>query len=313
MAVSVPITLTDTETEVFGVGVLEAYQHRDYFSEDWLLFAGMTAGEVINVPIMSQIWAQNKPDAEDHAGAATLTGTEVQLVDPIKAFTDVMKTQADIRPDLNLLTNVGRAIGRAVGFGRTLRIANHLIYHADSAANIITADFSPDTPAGTTTMQAVKDIMSAFDDAGIDEGNRYGLLKPTQFYSLRGLAEVISKDFTQGQAVNQSIGGNMAMVNYLNCDIRNMGGGFGIDWTTSDYDNLKLPSESGVTMEFNNNAVVGLFWHKEAAVVRHQTGLEASVDWIPREQVWLSLARLHMGVRALKTDGLYILVDSSAA
>ena len=38
------ITLTATETEVFGVGVLEAYQFAYFISADWLSFQGMTAG-----------------------------------------------------------------------------------------------------------------------------------------------------------------------------------------------------------------------------------------------------------------------------
>ena len=46
------ITLTDTELAVFGIGVLESYQHRADFQEDWALFPGMTAGDVVNVPVM---------------------------------------------------------------------------------------------------------------------------------------------------------------------------------------------------------------------------------------------------------------------
>ena len=58
--------------------------------------------------------------------------------------------------------------------------------------------------------------------------------------------------------------------------------------------------------------VVGLFWHHDAIVVRHQTGLEANVDWIHRQQVWMPIARLHMGLKVLQVEGVFILLSNTA-
>lgn len=307
------ITLTATETEVFGVGVLEAYQFADFFSEDWTLFQGMTAGEVINVPVFSAIDAINLPDATDHNGSATITGVEVPLVDPVKAFVDIEMAQVDVRPDLNLIENTGRALGRAVGYGRTIRVANHMVTQADSNSNFFEVDQTDATGAarGEQFKSGIVQVAAAMDDAGIPAEDRFALLKPTQFYELRGLAEVISSDFTQGQNRNQSIGGQSSLLNYLNFDMRNAGGLFGINWLDSAHDQLFLPTASDHDMAHDSTNVIGLFWHKDSTVVRHQTGLRSAVDWIPRSQVWLAIARLHMGVRVVKTAGVYILLDSS--
>jgi len=305
-----PITLTATETEVFGVGVQEAYQFTDFFGEDWTLFQGMTAGEIINVPVFEKVDALNYPDAWDHLGTATITGHEVQLVDPIKAFVDIMMTQVDIRPDLNIISNTGRALGRAVGYGRTIRVANHMIDHASDASNQTNVDNvdSDSDVVAKRLKNGLQEVAAAFDDAGIPADQRYGLLKPTPFYALRGQAEVISRDYTMGQAHNQNIGGQGSVLEYLNFTIRNAGGLFGIDWTGSDYDHMHLPLSSEVVMATNNSSVLGLFWHKESTVVRHQTGLRSAVDWIPREQVWLAIARLHMGLKVIQDDGVHIMV-----
>lgn len=307
------ITLSGTDTEVFGGSVLEAYQHRDYISEDWLMFHGMTAGDVINIPVFEEAEGINLADGGAHEGSATITGVEVPLVDPIKAFVDIQKQQVDVRPDLQLLTNTGRALGRAVGYGRTIRIANHLIHEADLNSNSFTDDYTASTQAatGAAVVHGMEQIAAAMDDDGVDFESRYGLLKPTQFYAGRQVTHAISSDFTQGQNVNQAIGGNMALWEYLGFMVRNCGGIFGIDWTGSDHDQKFIPSATGQVMQHDNTAVIGVFWQKECGAVRHQTGLEANIDWIHRDQVWMPIARLHMGVKIVKAEGVYILIDQS--
>lgn len=305
------ITLTTTDLEVFGIGVLEAYQHRDYFQEDWALFQGMTAGEVVNVPVMQEGEAVNLADGSGHNGTAQMIGTEILLVDPIKSFVDILKSQVDIRPDLNLLTTVGRQVGRDVGFGRTIRIANHLAFTANGESNEQTGDFQTDDGLGTRVKNGIKGIATAFDDAGVDDEMRFMMLKPDAFYALRGEAEVISSDFTQGQNINQAIGGNMSILNYLNFTIRNMGGIFGIDWTDSAHQAKKLPTATNRVMQYDMTDVYGIAWQHDSWAARHQTGLETNVDWIHRDQVWMPIARLHMGLRVIKTDGLRTLVHSS--
>lgn len=305
------ITLTTTDLEVFGIGVLEAYQHRDYFQEDWALFQGMTAGEVINTPVMQEGEAVNRADGSAHAGTAQMIGTEIPLVDPLKSFVDILKTQVDIRPDLNLLTTVGRQVGRDVGTGRSIRIANHLASIANTNSNEETGDFQSDSGLGVRVKDGIKAIAAAFDDDGVDSEMRFAMLKPDAFYALRGETEVISSDFTQGQNINQAIGGNMAILNYLNITIRNMGGIFGVDWTDSAHVAKNLPT-SPTNMAYDQTDVTGIFWQHDSWAVRHQTGLETNVDWIHRDQVWMPIARLHMGMAVIKTDGLRTLVHSSS-
>lgn len=304
------LALTDTETEVFAIGVQEAYQHADYFDNGWSIFQGMVAGEVLNVPVIQSSEATNKADGTDHEGSATIESVLIELVDPIKSFSDILKTQVDIRPDLNLIANVGAQLGRDVGTGRTIRIANHLTFTADANSNSVTDDFATISGLGDTVRDAIASIMGTMDDRGIPASMRFGLLKPKQFYSVRNVAEVISSDFSQGQNVNQSIGGNMAMMSYLNCLIRNVGGIFGINWT-SGHDDANLPTATGKEMADDMTNIVGLFWHHDAWAVRHQTGLESSIDWIQRSQVWMSIARLHMGVKVIQTDGVFILINNT--
>jgi len=305
------LTLTDTETEVFAIGVQEAYQHADYFDTGWSIFQGQVAGESLNVPVVQAGEAENKADGTSHDNGATIESVNIDLVDPVKSFSDILKTQVDIRPDLNLISNVGAQLGRDVGFGRSLRIANHLSFTADANSKSVTDDFVTVSGLGDTVKNAIATVMGNMDDDGVPTSMRFGLLKPKQFYSMRGVAEVVSVDFTRGQNVNQSIGGNMAGMEYLNCLIRNMGGIFGVDWTASAHSGKNLPTASGLEMADDMTNIVGIFWHHEAFGVRHQTGLESSIDWIQRNQVWMSIARLHMGIKVIQIEGLWILVHSS--
>ncbi len=243
-----PLTLTDTETEVFAIGVQEAYQHADYFDTGWSIFTGQIAGESLNVPVVQAGEAENRADGTSHSQGATIASVNIDLVDPVKSFSDILKTQVDIRPDLNLISQVGAQLGRDVGFGRSLRIANHLMFTADANSKTVTDDFGTIADLGDTVKDGIAQIMSNMDDEGVPTSMRFGLLKPRQFYATRGVAEVVSVDFTRGQNVNQSIGGNMAGMEYLNCLIRNMGGIFGGDWTASAHAGKNLPSGSGVEM-----------------------------------------------------------------
>ncbi len=300
-----PLTLTNTETEVFAIGVQEAYQHADYFDTGWSVFQGQVAGEVLNVPVIQEGEATNRVDGTAHSEGAVIASEVIALDDPIKSFSDILKTQVDIRPDLNLIAQVGAQLGRDVGYGRTIRIANTLMFDSDADSRTFSDDYATLANLGDAVKDGISTLMGIMDDNGVPASMRFGLLKPKQFYSMRGVAEVVSVDFTRGQNVNQSIGGNMAGMEYLNCLIRNVGGIFGIDWTTG-HANKNLP------VAFNGTPVVGIFWHHDSFAVRHQTGLESSIDWIQREQVWMSIARLHMGLKILQNKGCYLLVSDTA-
>jgi len=313
MADSTGVTLTDTDIEVFSGRVLASYQHRDYFGEDLLMFTGQTAGEIINQPVIleNSTGATNEPDGGDHEDVANITGVDIPLVDPIKSYSDILKTQVDVRPDLNLIENVGAQLGRDVAIGRNLRIANYL--HGVAIAegqtrSLILAGTGTDT--GDAVQELIEIIAAEFDDNGIPDDQRYMFMKPTYFYALRSKPAVISSDFTQGQNINQAIGGNMSVLSYLNFTIRNMGSVFGTDWTaTAPGAGKNLPNaSSGTDMNVNQTTTVAVCWHTGSTMVRHQTGLQASIDWIQRQQVWMSIARLHMGIKTVKPEGVFSIV-----
>ena len=307
------LALTDTETEVFAVGVQEAYQHSDYFDPSWGIFTGPIVGETGNVPVVQTGEATNKADGTTHTPLGhSIVGVEIPLVDPIKAYADILKTQVDVRPDLNLIANVGAQLGRDVGFGRSIRMSNYLVNQALANNNEYTDDFNTLAGLEDAVEKGIRFIASAFDDAGIPQNMRFGLLKPTPFYSISQKTTIRSSDFSQGQNQNQSMGGNMDVARYLNFDIRNMGGIFGVDWTDAAHSNKNLPSGSETNMEANLTDIVGLFWHHDSWAVRHQTGIEASIDWIQREQVWMAISRLHLGIKAIQVEGLWVLVHASA-
>lgn len=312
---STGVTLTNTEIEVFSGRVLTSYQHRDYFGEDLLMFQGQTAGEVVNQPIMQENpdGAQNLADGGDHDDTAVMEGQPVNLVDPIKSFSDILKTQVDIRPDLSLIENVGAQVGRDVGIGRTLRISNYLLDQAVVASQTRALTLAPTTTLtlGEQVAALIEIIAAEMDDNAIPDDQRYMFMKPTHFYALRALPNVISSDFTQGQNINQSIGGNMSVLNYLNFTIRNMGSVFGTNWLSSLQDAKNLPTQTSTghtNMRMDQSDTIAICWHTGSTIVRHQTGLQASIDWIQRQQVWMSIARLHMGIKTVKPQGVFAIV-----
>ena len=307
---STGVSLTDTEIEVFSGRVLSAYQHRDYFSEDLLMFTGQTAGEKINQPVIQENpdGATNLVDGGDHDDEAVITSNEVELTLPIKSFTDILKTQVDIRPDLNLIENVGAQLGRDVAIGRNLRIANYLHGVAIAETQTRSLALAPTGDTGDDVQALIEIIAAEFDDNGIPDDQRYMFMKPTHFYALRALPNVISSDFTQGQNINQAIGGNMSVLNYLNFTIRNMGSVFGTNFLASAHDGKFLPTQTSTghtNMRMDQLTTVALCWHTGSTIVRHQTGLQASIDWIQRQQVWMSIARLHMGIKTVKPEGVW--------
>jgi hypothetical protein len=312
---STGVSLTDTDIEVFSGRVLTSYQHRDYFGEELLMFQGMTAGEIVNQPIMEEnaTGAQNLADGGDHDDEAVMVGHEVQLTLPIKSFSDILKTQVDVRPDLSLIENVGAQVGRDVGIGRTLRISNYLLDQAVTATQTRALTLAPSSAVtvGEQVAHVIEIVAAEFDDAGIPDDQRYMFMKPTHFYALRALPNVISSDFTQGQNINQAIGGNMSVLNYLNFTIRNMGSVFGTNWLSSLEDGKNLPTQTSTghtNMRMDQTTTVALAWHTGSTIVRHQTGLQASIDWIQRQQVWMSIARLHMGIKTVKPEGVFAIV-----
>ena len=305
------LTLTATEVEMYAGTSLFQYQLLDYFGESSMRFMGPKAAEVINQTVVQSGTAANFADGQSHlSGAATIKGVEIPLTPPLKARVDVKRSDVDTRPDMNLLSDLGENHGMAVARGRTVRLMNVLSY----AANAASQEFEVDTETtsndlGDLIAAGIESIAVAMDTAGVPETNRYGLLYPAGFYKL-GLATKIQTKDNGGLGNIQTFGGPNAVLPYLNFQIANCGLGFGTDWTDSAYNTPFTGVPTG--WRYDMTGVLGIFWHKDAFAVRHQTTLERSAEWLPEHQSWLTMSRLHFGAKVLGNGmdaGLYILID----
>lgn len=309
------VTLTATETEVYGGAVFAAYTHGDYFGTSGMQFYGVRPTEVVNVPVTQQGDGKFLDDGDDHTNEdSSMVGAEVPLFVPIKSSNLVKRTQVDTRPDLNLLQNLGRQHGRNVARIKTISLLNLLASASDGAGNNIAGDFDATSNLPAIVKQGVKEIATAMDEAGVPPEGRYGMLRSSLFYELADEDGVMSVDFG-GQANRQTIGGNLAPIMYLNIMIKNVGVGFGTDWTASaQADVVDFPD----ALKFDMTDIVGVFWHEDAWALRHQTALETVTPFIDHKQSWLVLARLHMGAAEVLTqsdqdnrEGVYVLVNST--
>ena len=294
------VTLTTTGTIVFGGAVFSAYMVSDLFGTAGMQFYGVRPTESVNVPVTQQGDAKFLDDGADHANEdSSMIAVNIPLFNPLKSSNLVKKSQVDTRPDLQLLMNLGKQHGRNVGNQKTRALLQIISSDADNAGNSVSKDLDNVTEATvqTETRVGIEEIAAAFDEAGIPADGRRGMLKSTSWYKLLGSDGVISKDFG-GQANRQTAGGNLGVINYLNFDIMNCGVGFAEDFTDSSaaHTAIKYPTE------FDMTNVFGVFWHEDAWALRHQTELENSAEWSAEKQVWLVLARLHMGAKTIMTD-----------
>lgn len=307
------VTLTNTETEVFGGRVFAAFQVADAFGSSMMQFYGMRPTEVVNVPVTQAGTAKFLGDGADHtAEDSSIVGVSVPLFTPLKSSNIVKKEQVDVRPDLGLLRNLGKQHGRNVGQQKTKTILQIISKSADDAGNSVSQDLDSATSAPSETKEGIKVIATAFDEAGVPSDGRFAFLRSQVWYELADQDGVMSLDFG-GQANRQTMGGNLSPISYLNFTIFNLGIGFGEDFTDSSaaHTAIKYPTE------FDMTSVWGVFWQEDSWALRHQTQLESTVGWVEEKQVWLVLARLHMGAKSIYTDsgqssqdGIHILKNS---
>ena len=292
------VTLTNTDTEVFGGEVFAAYQVADLFGTEMMQFYGMRPTEAVNVPVTQGGTGKFLADGADHTNEdSSIIGVTVPLFTPLKSSNIVLKSQVDVRPDLRLLENLGKQHGRNVGQQKTKTILQILSKSADDAGNSVSRDLDNATLAPFETKEGIKTIATAFDEEGVPSDGRFAFLRSQIFYELADQDGVMSLDFG-GQANRQSVGGNRDAIRYLNFTIINCGIGFGEDFTDSSAAHTAIAYPT----EFDMTSVWGLFWHEDSWALRHQTQVESTVGWVEEKQVWLVLARLHMGNKAIYTD-----------
>lgn len=299
-------TLTAADTEMYGGRAFMAYQVADLYGTDRMDFYGVKPTEKVNVPVWENDTAVNKSDGVTHLdGESDVTGHEVPLFAPVKAYSHITKEQVDVRPDLQLLQRRGMKQGQAVGNGKTLRLTGFLANIADGAGNTIEIDARTESTLVDEVARGVEAIQVAFDNLEIPPQDRFGKLNSTLFYKLARHNLFFSKDY--GGAANiQNLGMGFEFPLY-NFKIGNCPIAFGNDLTDQAFDAYNLPTVS----QFDLSNVVGVFWHKDAWALRHQTSLETTAGWVEHFQAWLTMARLHCGYGVIQTDGVWILVNSN--
>lgn len=292
------VDLSNTETEVFGGAVYMAYIHGDMFGTTGMQFYGVRPTEVVNVPVVRAGQAMFLDDGADHTNEdSSMTGVQVPLFKPLKSSNIIKQSQVDVRPDLSILENLGKQHGRNVARMKTITILQMLAKSSDLAGNDVAAPGAGWAGAtGADIKAGVKDIAAAMDLAGVPAEGRHGMMKSDLWYELVDLEGVIRKDFG-GKANVQTAGGNGAVINYLNFDIKNCGVGFGTNWDALGT-SLDIPDaiQKDLTKSF------AVFWHEDAWALRHQTSLHVVTPFIDHKQAWLCLARLHMGCAEVYTD-----------
>lgn len=309
------VDLTTTETEEFGGRVYQGYQFTDLFGMTGMQFYGARPTEVVNVPVVQKGDAKFLDDGGDHTDDdSSMKGVGVPLFTPLKSMNTVKRSQVDTRPNLGLLRNLGLMHGQNVGELKTITCLNVLAGAADGAGNNINGDFTGSgVPAAAK--DSIKELAGTMDKAGIPSYGRRCMMDSTLFYELADQDGVMSVDFG-GQANRRTIGGNLAVIEYLNILIFNCGLGFGTDWTNTNLHSHDF--DSGIA--FNMSDVRAVAWHEQAWALRHQTALEAGAGWVEHKQSWLALARLHMGAKEVMThsdqdnrEGIYNLVHATGA
>lgn len=304
-------TLTGHEVEVYTGEVITAYSLTDMFPRDWSRWRGMVPAEVLNQPVITPGLAKHFDDDQDHINQdATLVSAEIPLFVPLKAMNRLKYDTIDVRPDLNLLREFGEAHGISIGEGKTIRLLNFLAKAADTAGNVIEINGGLEDPVALSAeiKGAYEDAASNMDELKVTDRGRKSFLKSRMFYKLAGSNDVMSKDFGSGAANRATVGGNMATLNYINIDIKNIGLGFGVDWTFSDYDDLALPE----ALEFDMSNVLGVVWQRDSWMLREQVMPMTSIDALENLQVWQILARYKFGVKELQTDGIWVIKDENS-
>lgn len=291
-------TLTTVATTVYGGQAFMAYQLSDLFGTQFMVFYGATAADNINIPIVDGSAAVDLADGGDHttSGTASMTGKNIPVYIPVKAKSMVHQDQIDLRPDLQIMTRVGRVHGTRVGLGKTIRIMNHLIDDAETATNETITNYSGASDVGAAVDADIKALAASWDEAGIPPMGRHIMLKSDLFYELPAVRAIFGQEFG-GQASAQTVSLNFT-IRYLNFFIHNGPVGFGTDYSGTSFNTFPTNIDLG--------DVRALIWHEDSWALRHQVELRTSFGWVEHKQAYLVMSRLHMGFDILQSAGLHI-------
>ena len=286
-----------------------AYDVGDLFGQAGMIYYGARPTETIKHSIWDSTNAHFKDDGSDHTEEnASASFADIPVFIPIKASNRVKYASVDVRPDLNIATQLGRKHGQMVGKTKTISIMCFLAKTADTASNIVTADENATDGTAPDNVAVGIQNLSALLDARNADGPRYGLLKPSAFHKLASRDDVIRIDFG-GQPIVKTVARTGFLLQYHGFIIKNAGVGFGTDWTATTGDNMNLPDEAVYDFGTGNSSgdTIGIFWEMNSWALREQTGLQSEIEKIARLQVWQLLTRHQIGMKQLQTDGIAIL------
>lgn len=298
------VTLTGIELEVYSGMVQPNYWTGDLFGNQSMQYRGAIDGEVVNHPVVTPGLALNKADATDHSAVETssMESSEIPLEIPYKAVNHIMYSTIENRPGLPTLSSLGAANGLSIGNGKTIRLINLLTLAAVAAGNIVDVDEdATDGTAPAKVKTGVKRIATEMATDSVTPQGLHGLLTPSAFFNLGDENSIISVDYG-GQANRQSQN-SQTMLNYLNWGIKMSPIGFGTDWTNTANAGLALPS----TMEADTRRIIGVFWQKDAWMLREQTQPQNSIDAIPEYQQWQILTRHTIGAKVILPAGVWVM------
>ena len=226
------------------------------------------------------------------------------LFNPLKDWSDIRRSDIQVRPDLSLARNKFIALGRNISNTETRALLGILCSAASTAGNERTYDALALTNLGTRTAEQIRLLAADMDLNGVPPQNRWGMLKSDLWYALKAETVVTSSDF--GGMANVQF--PMEILNYLNFKIVNVGTFWGTDFTSSTF--VDWPAAA----QFNAVNAVGMFWHQDAWAWRRVRNMEQIGPREIRPNDTFNIeARIHWTATNRDNEGLQLLSDDATA
>lgn len=292
--------------ELFNGQVFTEYQTLRLFEPAMMIYREGGIGERINFPVIETQVAQNLADGTTMSqNVLNPRAPELDLDDPIKAWVHIPKDLADVRPELELVTEYGNALGRDIANGETGRLIAHLGNACDTSAadSVVTANLDATSGLGAIVAAALRECASLLDANGVPGQGRWGMLHSTQWLELLDVEGVQSREW--GGNANVKMPGMIIQYADFNI-IRGTGGFFGTDFTGAPY-----ATAWASKYRYDATNLRGIFWHREAWALRRVRRPEVLVDWLPETDEWKVEARSHMGTACIKEDDGIIRLENA--
>lgn len=248
-------------------------------------------------------------DAKFQADEVTLTeetesttDVTMTLFNPLKDWSDIRRSDIQIRPDLSLVRNKFIALGRNISNTETRALLAIVSKAASGAGNERTFDALTQSGLGDKVAEQLQLLAGDLDKNGVPPQNRWGMLKSSLWYALKSVAGVTSLDF--GGMANVQF--PMKILNYLNFQIVNVGTFWGTDFTATAFNTFPTLAQ------FDATNTVGTFWHQEAWAWRRVAAMEQIGPREIRPNDTFNIeARIHWTARDRDTAGMFILSDDA--